>query len=126
MILFDPSTALDALEAFRLLEGRRRIGGKRLAPGVAELRAVAERSLRSLTVAPLARDAEVADDDSVDPHLLTLEDVKARSQFGLTTVKSEIKAGRLKAIHVGRSVRVHSDDYAAWLDRLRSTEQAAS
>lgn len=125
MILFDRATALDVLEAFRLLDGRRRIGGRRLADGVAELLQVAERSLRSPTVGPPPHATNGQEDDGVDPHLLTLDDVKARTQFGLTKIKSEIRAGRLHVVHAGRLVRVHSEDLTSYLERLRQGGESA-
>lgn len=119
MILFDRATATDLLDALRLLEGRRRPGGQRLSAGAQELRMVAERSLRSPTVA-LPTPADVVPDDAVvDPHLLTLEDVCHRLSFGRTKVKAEISSGRLRAVHIGRLVRVHSADLADYLDGLR-------
>lgn len=124
VILLDPATARDVLAALALLEGRRRVAGAGLSKGTIELRAVAEASLRSLTVGLSPHGAGMPDSGEVDPHLLTLEDCKARLAVGLTTVKAAIRNGQLRAVHLGRAVRVHSDDLAEYMDRLRKDAAA--
>lgn len=124
MILFDPATAKDVLDALRLLEGRLSLSGRRLSAGALEIRTAAERSLRSLTVGPPPPGAMPAETEDVDPHLLTLEDCKHRLNVGLTTVKAAISNGQLRAVHLGRAVRVHSDDLAEFMDRLRKDDAA--
>lgn len=124
VILLDPATARDVLDAFRLLEGRLSAGGRRLSPGARELLAVAECSLRSLTVGLSPPGISSSDTDEVDPHLLTLEDCKARLNVGLTTIKAAIRDGQLRAVHLGRAVRVHSEDLAEYMDRLRKDAAA--
>jgi excisionase family DNA binding protein len=43
--------------------------------------------------------------------------VTALTNLGRSTIYQEIAAGRLRAIKIGRSVRVRRDDLDAWLDR---------
>ena len=124
MLLFDPATARDVLDALRLLEGRLVTSGRRLSAGAVELRTVAEASLRSLTVGLSPQGAAGAHDGDVDPYLLTLDEVKHRLHVGLTTVKEAIGRGDLRAVHLGRAVRVHSEDLAAYMDRLRKDNAA--
>ena len=124
MLLFDPATARDVLDALRLLEGRLVPSGRRLSAGAVELRTVAERSLRSLTVGFSPRDAARAQDGDVDPYLLTLGEVKQRLNVGLTTVKEAINRGELRAVHLGRAVRVHSEDLVKYMDQLRKDNAA--
>ena len=124
MLLFDPATARDVLDALRLLEGRLMTSGRRLSVGAVELRTVAEASLRSLTVGLSSQDAAGAHDGDVDPYLLTLDEVKQRLHVGLTTVKEAINRGELRAVHLGRAVRVHSEDLAAYMDQLRKDNAA--
>ncbi len=123
MILFDRATARDLLDGLRLLEGRLRPSGRMLSAGALELREVAERSLRSPTGGLSPGEHDPSDNDLVD-YLLTLEDCKHRLNVGLTTLKAAIKAGDLKTVHIGRAVRVHSDDLAAYMDRLRKDTAA--
>ena len=124
MLLFDPATARDVLDALRLLEGRLVTSGRGLSAGAVELRTVAEASLRSLTVGLSPQDAAGTHDGDVDPYLLTLDEVKHRLNVGLTTVKQAINRGDLRAVHLGRAVRVHSEDLAAYMDRLRKDNAA--
>ena len=53
-----------------------------------------------------------------EPLLLRIHpDVTALTRLGRTTIYSEIAAGRLRAVHIGRAVRVRRDDLEHWLDR---------
>lgn len=124
MFLLDPATARDVLDALRLLEGRLVTSGRRLSAGARELRTVAEASLRSLTVGLPPEATAGAHDGEVDPYLLTLDEVKQRLNVGLTTVKEAINRGELRSVHLGRAVRVHSDDLAAYMDQLRKANAA--
>lgn len=124
MFLLDPATARDVIDALRLLEGRLISSSRRLSAGALELRTVAEVSLRSLTVGPSPTPTVAGQDGDVDPYLMTLDEVKHRLNVGLTTVKAAIRAGDLAAVHVGRSVRVHSEDLAAYMERLRKENAA--
>ena len=44
-------------------------------------------------------------------------DVTGLTSLGRTTIYAEIAAGRLRAVKVGRAVRVRRDDLDRWLDR---------
>lgn len=125
MLLFDPATARDVLDALRLLEGRLISTSRRLSAGAVELRTVAEVSLRSPTVGLSPAPGSGSQDGDVDPYLMTLDEVKHRLHVGLTTVKTAISAGQLRAVHVGRLVRVHSEDLATCMDHLRKENEAA-
>lgn len=52
-----------------------------------------------------------------EPLLLRIDDVVALTNLGRTTVYNEIAAGRLRAVHFGRAVRVRRDDLERWLDQ---------
>jgi excisionase family DNA binding protein len=43
-------------------------------------------------------------------------DVTRMTNLGRTTIYSEIAAGRLRAVHIGRSVRIRRDDLEQWLE----------
>jgi excisionase family DNA binding protein len=52
-----------------------------------------------------------------EPMLLRIHpDVTALTNLGRTTIYSEIDSGRLRAVHIGRAVRVRWDDLEAWLE----------
>jgi excisionase family DNA binding protein len=50
------------------------------------------------------------------PFLLTMGEVARRANVSLSTVKREIERGRLRALHVGRQVRIDSGDFRRWLE----------
>ena len=53
-----------------------------------------------------------------EPLLLRIHpDVTKLTSLGRTTIYNEIAAGRLRAVHVGRAVRVRRDDLEQWLDQ---------
>jgi excisionase family DNA binding protein len=53
-----------------------------------------------------------------EPLLLRIHpDVTKLTSLGRTTIYGEIAAGRLRAVHVGRAVRVRRDDLEQWLDQ---------
>jgi excisionase family DNA binding protein len=53
-----------------------------------------------------------------EPVLLRVHpDVTRLTNLGRTTIYGEIAAGRLRAVHVGRAVRIRRDDLERWLDR---------
>ncbi len=52
---------------------------------------------------------------SNDEHLLTVNDVAERLQLHPITVRRHIKAGKLRAVRVGRSVRVREADLEVYL-----------
>jgi excisionase family DNA binding protein len=125
VILFDPATARDVLDALRLLEGRLIGQGRRLSPGALELREVAEGSQEAWRGGLSPEVVGMADDEAV-PHLLTFDEVASRLHVGLTKVKEEARAGALPTVRIGRAVRVHSDDLAEYMDRLRHTNTDAA
>jgi excisionase family DNA binding protein len=52
-----------------------------------------------------------------EPLLLRIHpDVTGLTRLGRTTIYNEIACGRLRAVHVGRAVRVRRDDLERWLD----------
>ncbi len=63
-----------------------------------------------------------------EPLLLRIHpDVTKLTSLGRTTIYNEIAAGRLRAVHVGRAVRVRRDDLERWLDRqTQGGDQPAS
>jgi excisionase family DNA binding protein len=44
-------------------------------------------------------------------------DVTELTRFGRSTIYREISSGRLRAVRIGRAVRVRRDDLGAWLER---------
>ncbi len=44
-------------------------------------------------------------------------DVPGLTNLGRSTIYHEIAAGRLRAVRIGRAVRVRRDDLDRWLDR---------
>ena len=44
-------------------------------------------------------------------------DVTRLTNLGRSTIYNEIAAGRLRAVRIGRAVRVRRDDLDRWLDR---------
>ncbi len=58
-----------------------------------------------------------------DERLLTVTDVAKRLQVHPITVRRHIKAGKLRALHVGRNIRIRNDDLDAYL-RPESEEPA--
>lgn len=51
--------------------------------------------------------------------LLTLDDVAARTKHSKRTVQRWIDEGKLRAMYFGRSVRIHEDDYRAFVKERR-------
>ena len=51
-----------------------------------------------------------------EPLLRIDPDVTGLTKFGRSTIYREIAAGRLRAVRIGRAVRVRRDDLDAWLD----------
>ena len=51
-----------------------------------------------------------------EPLLRIDPDVTGLTKFGRSTIYREIAAGRLRAVRIGRAVRVRRDDLEAWLD----------
>jgi hypothetical protein len=49
----------------------------------------------------------------------SLNEFARRNAIGLTTVRGEIKAGRLAARKVGRRTIIAAEDAKAWRERLR-------
>jgi excisionase family DNA binding protein len=57
----------------------------------------------------------------VDPVLLRIHpDVTGLTNLGRSTIYNEIAAGRLRAVKIGRAVRVRRDDLDRWLERHTS------
>lgn len=58
-----------------------------------------------------------------EPLLLRIHpDVTALTRLGRTTIYGEISAGRLRAVRIGRTVRVRRDDLERWLDQQTPAE----
>lgn len=51
-------------------------------------------------------------------HLIRVEEAAERLSLGRTTVYQLIARGDLKAVHVGRAVRLLASDVAAYAERL--------
>jgi excisionase family DNA binding protein len=53
-----------------------------------------------------------------EPILLRIDpDVTGLTNLGRSTIYNEIAAGRLRAVKIGRAVRVRRDDLDRWLER---------
>ncbi len=53
-----------------------------------------------------------------EPVLLRIHpDVTRITQFGRSTIYQEIQCGRMRAVKIGRSVRVRREDLDRWLDQ---------
>lgn len=53
-----------------------------------------------------------------EPVLLRIHpDVTRITQLGRSTIYQEIQCGRLRAVKIGRAVRVRRDDLDRWLDQ---------
>jgi excisionase family DNA binding protein len=53
-----------------------------------------------------------------EPLLLRIDpDITRLTNFGRSTLYREVAAGRLRAVRIGRAVRVRRDDLEAWLDQ---------
>jgi excisionase family DNA binding protein len=48
--------------------------------------------------------------------LLTLSEVAELAKVSRSTVRREIGRGELRAVHIGRQLRVRPDDYRRWLE----------
>ena len=54
----------------------------------------------------------------IEPVLLKIHPGVTRlTSLGRTTIYNEIAAGRLRAVRIGRAVRVRRDDLDRWLER---------
>ena len=59
----------------------------------------------------------------IEPRALTIEDVCERYSVGRTTVFAEIKAGRLRAVKLGRSTRIDARDAECWWQSARGASE---
>ncbi|MGE3621638.1 MAG: helix-turn-helix domain-containing protein [Acidimicrobiia bacterium] len=121
MILFDPATARDVLDALRLLEGRLRGSDRGLSLGSLELRAIAERSVRVCGAQPVDGPGVRTDDHDVLA-LLTYRDVADRLQVSSATVKRLVAAGELPVLHIGSAARVRPVDLEAFIESQAGRE----
>lgn len=121
MIFFDEATALEILDALRLLEGRRRSTGQQLSVGTLEIRQVAERSLRARSSQRPSHGVQRADDDAVLA-LLDLDAVAHRLKTSLRTARRYVSSGDLKAVKLGRLTRVRPADLATFIAHLAERE----
>lgn len=53
-----------------------------------------------------------------DKVMLTVEEAAARLSLGRTTLYELLSRGEIKAVHIGRAVRVLARDVAAFAERL--------
>lgn len=51
--------------------------------------------------------------------LLTLQQVADRLQVSMSTVRRLVDAGKLKAIRIGRNLRVRPEDIAAYIEEAK-------
>jgi excisionase family DNA binding protein len=64
---------------------------------------------------------------TTEPMLLRIHpDATRLTNLGRTTLYGEIAAGRLRAIRVGRSVRVRRDDLVNWIESHSNGVQSTS
>jgi excisionase family DNA binding protein len=124
VILFDRDTALDVIDAFRLLEGRLRSVGRQLSEGSIEIISAAERSARVHSGQP-SPEPDGRPDNQVVAALLALEDVNHVLHCSPSTTRRLIAAGELVAVRIGASVRVRPADLQAYIDGLPATKQSA-
>lgn len=123
MILLDPPTALDVLEALRLYEGRLRGAGRALTSGALDLRAVAERSLAVRNGQPAASD-DAGPEHGLVLVLFDLQDVADRLKASESTVRRYVASGQLKAVKVGRLTRFRPVDLEEFIATLDIKETA--
>lgn len=120
------ATAVDLLDALRLLEGRRRALGQQLSPGAVVLRQVAEGTIRVSEGHAVEAGAPEGDDDPVGPYLYNLDEVALRLRLSQRSVKRLIASGGLRAVKVGGATRIRPDDFSVFLETLEPAEPAAS
>lgn len=58
--------------------------------------------------------------------LLRLEDAAARLGVSRATVQSYIKSGKLKAVKVGRGIRIRESDFQEFIEGRESKEISSS
>lgn len=51
--------------------------------------------------------------------LLTLQQVADRLQVSMSTVRRLVDAGKLKAVRIGRNLRVRPEDLAAYIEEAK-------
>ena len=56
--------------------------------------------------------------------LLRIKDCEQRLGLGRTKIYELIALGELRAVHIGRSVRISDTQVARFIERLESAEQA--
>jgi excisionase family DNA binding protein len=57
---------------------------------------------------------------NVDRQLLRIEDVCIATSLGRTKVYELISAGQIKAVKIGKAVRVPADEVTAFVDRTKA------
>jgi excisionase family DNA binding protein len=75
---------------------------------------------RDRTEAPLRAPQPVRDVPASDPLLLTPEEAAKVLRVGRTTVFALMKAGELRAVHIGRSCRLSLAELQRYVERLET------
>jgi excisionase family DNA binding protein len=81
-------------------------------------------SLSHLPTTPLAEPLPVAAGIARSPILMKLDAAAAELQCTRRSLERQIAAGRITAIHIGRSVRIEHRELEAFVDRLREEAQS--
>lgn len=121
--MLDEATAVDVIEALRLLEGRRIAVGGRLSDGALILRRLAFVTAGDMAGHGLGTRRSALDDGFVGAYVYELEEVAARLRLSTRSVKRLIASGALVAVKVGGATRVRPcdlEDYVAGLPAERT------
>jgi excisionase family DNA binding protein len=62
--------------------------------------------------------------DGVEPLLLRIPEAQAALAVGRSTIYQLIADGSLKAVHIGRAVRIRASEVRAWVERQADDESA--
>lgn len=115
MILFDPVTARQILEAYRLLEGRYLGTANRLSMGSRWNIRVAERSLGLTGDQAVELWDRLRDDGTVNAALLSYDQAAEVLNVSRSTVKRFAADGELPVVRFGKSTRVRPADLDAFI-----------
>jgi excisionase family DNA binding protein len=122
----DPCALAHLRRALELYARHLRADGMRLPEGLRQFLEITEAARSGQERTALADGMDLAEDASM-PQLLTIPEAAERLRVGERTVRRYTSSGRLRTVQLGeRTVRVHSEDLAEFMDSLRQSEPAAS